>query len=84
MSVRICCDFCEKPLEASGYDHIVKNYRTKELNTGDLLPHLCETCAKKLDGILIEAKKRWMSQAEITERVMKLNNERRAELGTSG
>lgn len=45
---------------------------TKRLNTRKLLPHLCKSCAE------------WMSQAEIADRVTKLNQERREKLGAKG
>ena len=56
----------------------------KELNTKDILPCLCKTCADKLDEIIAESRTRLMKQGEIADRVTKLNKERREELGTSG
>ena len=82
MAVTIVCDFCGKPLDV--VDGSCKTYRTKELNTKDILPFLCKTCACKLDEILAESKTRFMKQGEIIERVTRLNKERREELGTSG
>ena len=44
MSIKICCDFCDKPLEiveeADGLDYIEYHY-TKELNTTKIFPNLC-------------------------------------------
>lgn len=82
MAVAVVCDFCSRPIEV--VDGAYKIYRTKELNTKDILPCLCETCACKLDEMLAESKTRFMKQAEIIERVTRLNKERREELGTSG
>lgn len=84
MAVKIVCDFCDKPLEFDKERGSYVLYYTKQLNTRKLLPHLCKTCAEKLDDILLESKTRCMSQAEIADRVMKLNWERRDKLGTKG
>jgi len=86
MSVKICCDFCDKPLEFEDGRYVI--YRTKEINTRWALPHLCKSCAEKLDDILAETKTRLMTQAEINARIMtaysKANQERRELLGTKG
>ena len=82
MALAVVCDFCSRPLDA--VDGAYKTYRTKEVNTKDILPCLCKTCANKLDEIISESRTRLMKQGEIAERVTKLNKERREELGTSG
>ena len=85
MSVAVVCDFCSRPLDV--VDGAYKTYCMKELNTKDILPCLCKTCADKLDEIIAESRTRLMKlmkQGEIAERVTKLNKERREELGTSG
>ena len=82
MAVVVVCDFCSRPLDV--VDGAYKTYRTKEVNTKDILPYLCETCANKLDEIIAESRARLMKQGEIADRVTKLNKERREELGTSG
>ena len=84
MAVKIVCDFCDRPLEFDQERCSYVLYRTKQINTRDLLPHLCRSCAEKLDDILLESKTRWMSQAEIADRVTKINQERREKLGTKG
>ena len=84
MSVTVVCDFCDRPLEFNLERKSYVLYRTKQIDTRKLLPHLCKTCAEKLDDILLESRKRFMSQAEIADRVMKLNKERRETLGTKG
>lgn len=43
------CDFCDRPLELEDGRYVI--YRTKQINTRKLLPHLCKTCAEKLDDI---------------------------------
>lgn len=82
MSVRVCCDFCDKPLELVNGRYVI--YRTKELNTRELLPHLCDKCADGLDKIIAESRTRLMAQCEIVQRVTGLNKARREELGTKG
>ena len=84
MAVKIVCDFCDRPLEFDQERDSYVLYRTKQIDTRKLLPHLCRFCAEKLDNILLESKTRWMSQAEIADRVAKLNQERREKLGTKG
>lgn len=82
MSVKPCCDFCDKPLEFVDGRYVI--YRTKELNTRDLLPCLCKRCADGLDTIIAESRMRLMAQGEIVQRVTKLNKARRERLGTKG
>ena len=84
MAVKVVCDFCDRPLEFDPERKSYLLYRTKQIDTRKLLPHLCKTCAEKLDDILIESRTRLMSQAEIADRVTKLNRERREKLGTKG
>lgn len=65
MSIKFCCDFCDKPLEIADVDvvdvdrvegvYYAKYYvtkDTKELNTTKIFPNLCENCATKLDDTL--------------------------------
>lgn len=84
MAVKVVCDFCNRPLEFDQERGSYMLYRTKQIDTRKLLPHLCKTCAEKLDDILIESRTRLMSQAEIADRVTKINQERREKLGTKG
>ena len=84
MAVKVICDFCDRPLEFDQERGSYVLYRTKQIDTRKLLPHLCKTCAEKLDDILIESRTRLMSRAEIIKRVTKLNRERREKLGTKG
>lgn len=86
MSIMYCCDFCKQPL-----DYEIKDgkkqftfYWTKELNTREFLPHLCENCADGLDKIIAESRTRLMAQGEIVQRVTELNKARRERLGTRG
>lgn len=86
MSVKPVCDFCDKPLEYDGDRYVI--YRTKQLDTRSVLPHLCKSCAEKLDDIFLETKTRLVSSKEFEERVTDLysqvNKARRERLGTKG
>lgn len=93
MSVELCCDFCGKPLpkimvETQGVGFCgsanVNIYFTKELNTKQLFPHLCENCASKIDQVLVFAKDEWLKQIDISDRNSKINAARRELLGTKG
>lgn len=89
MSVKFCCDFCDKPLEivelegVEGLDY-TKYYVTKELNTTKVFPNLCENCAMKLDEALKYARGEWIKQLNISSRNAEINKERREKLGTKG
>ena len=86
MSIKICCDFCDKPLEIvveDGLDYIEYHY-TKELNTTKIFPNLCENCATKLDEALKYARGEWINQLNMSSRNAEINKERRDKLGTKG
>ena len=84
MAVKFICDFCNRPLEIDVSRGGYVMYHTKRLNTRKLFPHLCKSCAKKLDDIFLMANTTWMSQAEIALEATKVNQERREKLGTKG
>ena len=50
MSVKMVCDFCDKPLELEDGRHVI--YHTKQLNTRKIFKHLCKNCADKLDMVI--------------------------------
>lgn len=56
------CDVCDRVLEVEkkntplGEIEVVKTFRTKEWNTSTILPHLCESCALRIDNQLLETK----------------------------
>jgi len=80
MAVKVVCDFCDKPLEFEDKGYVV--YRTKQLDTRSILPHLCKSCAEKLDDIFasIYTPKR----KDLLEKATELNKARRERLGTKG
>lgn len=80
MSVKPVCDFCDKPLEYDGDRYVI--YRTKQLDTRNVLPHLCKSCAEKLDDIF--ARLYTPKRIDILEKATELNKARRERLGTKG
>ena len=86
MAVKVVCDFCDRPLDYEEKDGEKRFlfYQMKELNTRDILPHLCKKCADGLDKIIVESRTRLMKEGEIVQLVSALNKERREKLGTKG
>lgn len=90
IETRVICDFCERPLEVDTiYEdgHAVDNiqlHTTKEWNTKKLFPHLCKSCAGKLDMALAKLKNEAVLEKLVNERNIRLNKERREKLGTKG
>ncbi len=80
MSVKPVCDFCDKPLEYDGDRYVI--YRTKQLDTRGILPHLCKSCAEKLDDIF--ARLYVPKRMDLLEKATELNKARRERLGTKG
>lgn len=56
------CDICQKELPVEYKDTIlgtvpvVKSYKTKEWSTDHCFDHLCETCALKLDNLILSTR----------------------------
>ena len=80
MSVKPVCDFCDKPLEYDGSRYVI--YRTKQLDTKSILPHLCKSCAEKLDDIF--ARLYVPERMDLLEKATELNKARRERLRTKG
>jgi hypothetical protein len=80
MSVKPVCDFCDKPLEYENSRYVI--YRTKWLDTRNILPHLCRSCANKLDDIF--ARLYVPERMDLLEKATELNKARRERLGTKG
>lgn len=90
MSIKVCCDFCDKPLpedaenpDFSSY-HVYKFGRVREVNVRLAFPHLCESCAEKIDHVVTLAKDEWLKQIDILDRNSKINEARKGLLGTKG
>lgn len=80
MAVKIVCDFCDKPLECEDERYII--YRTKQIDTWHIFPHLCRSCAEKLDDIF--AILYTPTRTDLLEKATELNKARRERLGTKG
>ena len=58
IETRVICDFCERPLPVATAEEggkkvdNVQLHITKEWDTRMLFPHLCKSCAEKLDKAL--------------------------------
>lgn len=90
MAIKAVCDFCERPLPLEttetfhGPMEYIKNSYTHEVNTRKLFPHLCESCALKIDEAVSLAKIEWLKQIDISDRNIRINALRREVLGTKG
>lgn len=90
MSVLICCDFCNRPIPIGttetfhGAMEYLKNSYTREVNTRKLFPHLCESCATKIDQLVVLAKDEWLKQIDISAKNSRLNAARRLVLNSKG
>lgn len=84
--IDICCDFCQRPLPTDTVEDIecYVIFRTKEFKTSDIFPHLCESCATKIDMVLKKYKDSVTKEQLLAEQFAKLNNERRSKLNSSG
>lgn len=84
--IKICCDFCERPLDVQKTDlgefHMLSV--TKEVYTKDLYPHLCKSCATKIDEIIQRHKNDVTNKQILAEKFAKINKERREKLNSKG
>lgn len=87
----IVCDICGKELEkkltndASGaVCEVAVSYKTVFWNTNDIFPHLCLSCANKLDKVLEKQQIELVKLTTETEKRVRLNKERRERIGTKG
>ena len=86
MSVKACCDFCDKPIKIDVVDGIyyTKYARSKNPTTRKLFSILCEDCAEKLDQVVDLARETWLKEIDISYRNQMINKARRELLGTNG
>lgn len=87
----IVCDICGKELEkklthdASGVVcEVAVSYKTALWNTDDIFPHLCLSCANKLDRALEKQQIELVKFTTEAEKRVRLNKARRERLGTKG
>lgn len=79
----VYCDFCEKPLPYAD-PCVVTLYKTKEFDTHEKFPHMCESCARKIDDIIRDYKADAAHKASLASMFAQINKERKERLGTEG
>ena len=91
MAVRFCCDWCEKqlPVTITGVDGKDKKITAeltfpREVNVRKYFPHLCESCARKIDNIVRLSRDSYFGAVSVMDRYSEINRERREKLGTKG
>ena len=87
----IVCDICGKELEkklthdSSGVVcEVAVSYKTALWNTDDIFPHLCLSCANKLDRALEKQQIELVRFTTEAEKRVRLNKARRERIGTKG
>lgn len=83
LKLTVYCDFCNQPMPEDEKD-VIKGFKTKELDTKELFPHLCENCATKLDKVALLCRKNMLNEGNLVADMAKRNAERRELLGTRG
>lgn len=90
------CNVCGRPLpvksvwyesldpDFSEWVDLTETYRTKEWDTRDIFPDLCESCACSIDKALRKMKNGMMEREKVLTRFKELNEERKKQLGTEG
>jgi hypothetical protein len=58
--------------------------RTKECDIRKMFPHLCESCASKVDRVVAKVKSDAVRSSLIAEYYAKVNAERKEQIGTNG
>lgn len=91
MAVRYCCDWCDKqlPVTITGVDGVDKKITAelhfpREINVREYFPHLCQSCARKIDMIVRLNHLSRVRSGEVMSAYAELNKERREKLGTKG
>lgn len=88
--ISINCDFCERPLPVETIDdrgetiEYTKLSHTKEWKTRSIFPHLCPSCAEKIDMVLRKYKEDVPKEMLLTKHYAKLNEQRRSMTGSKG
>ena len=91
MAVRFCCDWCDKqlPIKVEGSDGKNKKITAeltypREIDIHEYFPHLCTSCARKIDMIVGLTRDGAAKQAAVGAWYRGVNAERREKLGTKG
>ena len=84
IKTQVICDFCEKPIPEGEHNNVILTHRTKEFDTRKFYPHMCKTCAKRIDYILKAYKEDAAHRAGLASMYAQINKERKEQLGTEG
>ena len=91
MALKFCCDFCDRqlPMKLSCDENGVKRIKSelalpKKIDIHEYFPHLCESCARKIDTIVDLYRVGEIKKTRAAERFAKINQERRVKLWTKG
>ena len=79
IKTQILCEICDRPLQVIGNSYY--KYSTKECNTSEVFPHLCKSCADKLDIAFRHMRAEAKKQAELAEKYARVNKERKRDAG---
>ena len=91
MALRYCCDWCDKqlPVTITGEGTADKKitatlHYPRKVNVREFFPHLCESCARKIDIVIGLSQERAIMDGSVGSVYAELNEERRKKLGTKG
>ena len=76
----VACDVCRQELPVKG--DVVVTHRTRQVDTKDILPHLCEKCASTIDRVIIFSRDQDAKKAEVIAKYAEANAERMKKLST--
>lgn len=91
MALRFCCDWCDRqlPVVITGEDGKDKKITAeltypKEVNVREFFPHLCESCARKIDIVVGLSQDSCVKKEKMNAWYARINEARREQLGTKG
>lgn len=91
MSLRYCCDWCGSQLPVTITGEGTENkkitaelYFPRKVNVREFFPHLCQSCARKIDIVVGLSQERAIMDGSVGSVYAELNEERRRKLGTKG
>ena len=91
MALRYCCDWCDKQLPVTITGEGTENKKItaelhlpRKVNVREFFPHLCESCARKIDIVIGLSQERAIMNGSVGSVYAELNRERREKLGTKG
>ena len=80
MSIKICCDFCDRSLEFEDGRYVF--YTAKSPIIRKRYTYLCKSCVDKLNDIFDEEIS--LTMIEVRRKFVEINKARRELLGTKG